>query len=150
MTENISSAEWKRRRYTGILGEMAVQDDLTTQGCPFVKMTRYDQTTNTTVFDEEVVDTFLKRNGYRWRKRRKIVKIIGSWQAGYPDFLCLKDGQIGFVEAKSNEAYPTKSQRITFELIRKLGYPLWIYRVPIKFSTGDLLRQAYEPLPSST
>jgi len=58
---------------------------------------------------------------------------------GLPDFICLKDNKISFVEVKSNNSKPTEKQERVFNILRNKGFDIEIKNLGINLEVEELI-----------
>jgi|TARA_Y100000034_G_C6839453_1_gene379632 hypothetical protein len=56
---------------------------------------------------------------------------------GLPDFICVKDNKISFVEVKSNNSGLSDKQKEVFEILRKKGYEVILRNFKIKLDIKE-------------
>ncbi len=67
-----------------------------------------------------------------YSKGGKLYDLLEKNSIGLPDFICLKNNNISFVEVKSNGADLNKKQKETFSLLESKGYKIEIRKPEVK------------------
>ena len=67
----------------------------------------------------------------------ELINFLKQNITGLPDFICLKDGELSFIEAKSNTSELIPSQEKTFQILRKHGYKVDIRRVNVNLEINE-------------
>ncbi len=56
---------------------------------------------------------------------------------GLPDFICLKEGEISFVEVKSNHSGLNENQKKTFQVLRDNGFRIIIRNINVNLEINE-------------
>lgn len=67
-----------------------------------------------------------------------IIKLLKDNLVGLPDFICLKDNKISFVEVKTDQSGYQESQKEVFEILRNNGFEVITKRVRVKLEVEEI------------
>jgi len=141
--------ENKRRRLQGNLAEEYVKLELLKKGYRCCKLTeRGYNKKRRKVFvylNKEHLEYFIWDNfSGKESEKNNIMELIKENLVGLPDFICLKDNEISFIEVKSNHSRLRSSQKRVFPKIIRAGYTIKIFDLDIDLKINDLHEYEYK------
>lgn len=70
--------------------------------------------------------------------KEAVIKLLKENIKGLPDFICYKNGEISFVEVKSNGVSPSEAQVKEFEYLERLGFKVKVMNIKVNLEVSEM------------
>ena len=124
---------WNNRRIRGFIAEMWFANKLRNYGYKVRKTMYYDYETGVSIFNEKGVENLLQKHP----KKDEIMKLLNSFEKGYPDLICLKDKIISFYEVKSNDSEVKEHQKQVMKTLKSEDYEVKTVRLNVEYKVEE-------------
>lgn len=109
------------------IGERQASYHLKGLGYNLIRVTKFDSE-----IEREVLDiSGLERKLGDVSKRKKVISTLKSIPSGHPDFLCIKEKKILFVEVKTNKSEVRENQKEAHDFLRNKGFDVQVIRFEV-------------------
>lgn len=120
-------------RIKGNIGEMWFENKLRSKGYKVRKTMYYNFEQEKCIFNEKGVENLLQQ----YSKNKKLLKLLRSFGNGYPDLICLKDGEVSFYEVKTNNSEVMDHQQQVINTLKSKGYEVKVIRLNVQFNVEE-------------
>lgn len=86
------------------------------------------------ILNEKGIEKFL----HNYTEKNKVLNMLKQIRIGLPDFICLKDNVVSFVEVKTNESELSYEQTIAINKIKEAGYDVKVKRYFVDYTAEEI------------
>lgn len=122
--------QWSDKRIKGYIGESWFANKLRNEGFKVRNTMLFDYEMGVSVFNQKGVADLLKD----YSKQKTLMKLLASFEKGYPDLICLKDDKVSFYEVKTNNSKPKPHQEEVIKVLRSKGYEVELTFLDVEYS----------------